>query len=321
MILINPISPVAFSIAGFGVRWYALAYIAAFVVGFWMFKRLTLSQSSINTGVSKANTTVEHCTLNFEHSKKYYDDLFTVLILGVIIGGRLGYCLFYNFGFFIAHPLEILAVWRGGMSFHGGLLGVVVSVFIFAVRTEKQKQSSKFKVQSSNNCTLHFALCTLKNAFGILDILAVVTPIGLFFGRIANFINMEVMGRATAQHWGVVFAGTGDIVPRHPSPLYEAGLEGILLFMIMFTLWKLQHRALKTSSVTHRVSRFTNTGVLSGIFAMLYAIFRFFAEQFRQPDAQLGFLAGTNWLTMGMILSMIMFAVGATVFVIAIRKK
>ncbi len=263
MIIIQPISAIAFSIGPVAIRWYALAYVAAFVLGFWMLKKLTSSS-------------------RIEMPKKSLDDLFTALILGVIIGGRLGYVLFYNLPFFLAHPLEIFAVWHGGMSFHGGLLGVMAAVFLFA-----RKQGLK--------------------TFAILDMLAVVAPMGLFFGRIANFINMEVMGRVTSQPWGVVFVGNPDTLPRHPSPLYEAGLEGILLFVIMLSLWrwtKLRERA----------------GALSGLFAILYGVFRIFAEQFRQPDTQLGFLMG-NWLTMGMVLSGAMIIAGAVVFAVAERKK
>jgi len=264
-IIIDPISPVAFSIAGFAVRWYALAYVAAFVLGAWLFRKI--SQHGKNKILS---------------SKKSFDDLFTAMILGVIIGGRLGYVLFYNLPFFIKHPLEIFAIWNGGMAFHGGLLGVIVAAFLVA-----RKQKIK--------------------TFSILDLLTVVAPIGLFFGRIANFINMEVMGRETAQPWGVVFNGATDMTPRHASPLYEAALEGLLLFVIMFCLWKftkLRERA----------------GALSGIFAILYACFRIFAEQFRAPDAQIGFL--TSWgLTMGQLLSAAMFVAGSIILTIAMRKK
>ncbi len=263
MIILQPISPIAFSLGPIVIRWYALAYVAAFVIGFWLLKRLSRSSSQV------------------EMPKKSLDDLFTALILGVIIGGRLGYVLFYNLPFFIRNPLEIFAVWHGGMSFHGGLMGVMAAVFLFA-----RKQGIK--------------------TFAILDMLAVVAPIGLFLGRIANFINMEVMGRVTMKPWGVVFAG-GDILPRHPSPLYEAALEGVLLFVIMISLWhwtKLKERA----------------GALSGLFAIFYGAFRIFAEQFRQPDAQLGFLMG-DWLTMGMVLSAGMIIAGVFVFAVAEKKK
>ena len=251
MILIHPISPIAISLFGLNIRWYAIAYIAAFVIGFQIFKKLTK-----NSKLSGIN----------------YDDLLSYVILGVIIGGRVGYVLFYNLPFFMQNPLEIFAVWHGGMSFHGGLAGVIGGVFLFARRLK--------------NLT--------SPALQILDRIAIVAPIGLFFGRIANFINMEVMGRATDVAWAVVFSGI-DSTPRHPSPLYEAALEGIILFLIMWNLRNKNWRA----------------GTLSGIFAIFYGIFRIFCEQFRQPDVQLGFLLGTNWLTMGTILSLAMIIIGA----------
>ena len=273
-IVVSPISPVAFSVFGLDVRWYALAYVAAFVIGYFMLRAFVRQPNS---------------QINLD--KKQLDDLLTAIILGVIFGGRLGYVLFYNLPFFLAHPLEIFAVWHGGMSFHGGLVGVITAVFLFAWRRNRRGELTGG---------------TYNAAFNILDILAVVAPIGLFFGRIANFINMEVMGRPTSVPWAVVFAGGSD-VPRHPSPLYEAATEGILLFIIMYCLY-----------------RFTNLrrypGALGGMLAMLYAVFRIFCEQFRAPDAQIGFL--TSWgLTMGQLLSGIMFVAGATIFAIAFRKK
>lgn len=263
-ITITPISPVAFSIFGFDIRWYALAYIAGFVIGYVLLKRFMRSPDS-----------------EIQMSKKQLDDLFTAIILGVIIGGRLGYVLFYNLGFFLSHPLEIFAVWHGGMSFHGGLLGVVIATMLYA---KKEK----------------------KNPWHILDLLSVVAPIGLFFGRIANFINMEVMGRPTDSPLGIVFKGYSEI-PRHPSPLYEASTEGILLFIIMFSLYK------ATKLRKH-------AGALSGILAMSYATFRIICEQFRAPDVQIGFL--TSWgLTMGQLLSGVMFIAGLIIFSVAIKKK
>lgn len=263
-IVLDPISPVAFSVFGLDIRWYALAYVAAFVVGYFVFKHLISRRDAV-----------------FSLDKKQLDDLLTAVILGVIIGGRLGYVLFYNLAFFLAHPLEIFAVWHGGMSFHGGLLGVIAAVFLFARK---------------NN----------KSALSILDIMSVVAPIGLFFGRIANFINMEVMGRPTTSPLGVVFTGDTPI-PRHPSPLYEAATEGLLLFIIMFCLYRF------TKLRNH-------PGALGGIMGMTYAVFRMICEQFRAPDAQIGFL--TSWgLTMGQLLSAIMFFAGACIFAFAMRKK
>ena len=261
-IIIDPISPVAFSVLGFPVRWYALAYIAAFVVGYVALKYMMRSPRS-----------------PIKLSKKELDDLLTWLILGVIIGGRLGYVLFYNLPVFIAHPLEIFAVWHGGMSFHGGLIGVIVATFGFARRWMRG---------------LH-----------ILDMLAVVAPIGLFFGRIANFINMEVMGRPTDSALGVIFRGVSDTA-RYPSPLFEAATEGLLLFIIMCCLYRMTNLR-------------TRAGTLAGIMGALYAVFRIFCEQFRAPDAQIGFL--TSWgLTMGQLLSGIMFFCGVGLIVLAMRR-
>lgn len=265
-IVVDPISPVAFSVFGLDVRWYALAYIAGFVIGYFIFRRLSNRPDS---GLSI--------------SKKQMDDLLSAVILGVILGGRLGYVLFYNLPFFLAHPLEIFAVWHGGMSFHGGLIGVIIATLLTARK-------------------IGF------NAWRLLDLMSVVAPIGLFFGRIANFINMEVMGRPTSRPWGVVFNGTGDIIPRHPSPLYEAATEGVALFVIMYCLYRF------TGLRRH-------PGALAGMLGMLYAVFRIFCEQFRAPDVQVGFLFGTNWLTMGQLLSAAMFFAGATIFTFALRKK
>ena len=263
-ITINPISPVAFSIFGLDIRWYALAYVAAFVIGYWLFCRLMRRADSV-----------------VSLSKKQMDDLLTAIIIGVIVGGRLGYVLFYDLGYFLSHPLQILAVWHGGMSFHGGLIGVIMATFIYGHR--------------------HTV-----NAWKILDLLAVVAPIGLFFGRIANFINREVMGRPTDVPWAVVFNGDTPI-PRHPSPLYEATTEGILLFAIMYCLYR--YTSLKK-----------RPGALAGIMGMGYAVFRMICEIFRAPDAQIGFL--TSWrLTMGQLLSLIMLFAGGAIFIFAIRKK
>ncbi len=270
-IIINPINPVAFSVFGLPIRWYALAYVASFTLGFVLFKYLVRRNDS-------------QIYLN----KKQLDDVLSAFILGVIIGGRLGYVLFYNFSYFFAHPLEIFALWHGGMSFHGGLLGVIVATFLFA---RKQKFPDK---------------SVARNGLRILDLLATLAPLGLFMGRIANFINMEIMGRPTDSPLGVVFRGRTDI-PRHASPLYEAALEGVVLFIIMGILYN------KTNLKKY-------PGALGGILCALYAVFRIICEQFRQPDAQIGFL--TSWgLTMGQMLSGIMFAAGLTIFICAVRKN
>lgn len=262
-IVINPISPVAFSVFGLPIRWYALAYIAAFVVGYFLFRAFARRPDS-----------------DLNMSRHELDDMFSWIILGVIIGGRLGYVLFYNLPFFISHPLEIFAVWHGGMSFHGGLAGVVGAAFLFARSWSR--------------------------GLRVLDLISVVTPIGLFFGRIANFINMEIMGRPTDSRIGVFFRGVSD-VPRHPSPLYEAATEGLLLAIIMLGLYRYT-----------KLRKYP--GALCGAMAMFYAVFRIICEQFRAPDAQIGFL--TSWgLTMGGLLSGVLFLCGAGLFFAAIRRR
>ena len=262
-IIIDPISPVAFSVAGFPVRWYAVAYIIAFISGYLILRWIGRSKNA-----------------ELRLSKKELDDLLTAVILGVIVGGRMGYVLFYNLPYFMAHPLDIFAVWHGGMSFHGGLLGVIIAAIIFAKKWRR--------------------------ALKVLDLISVVAPIGFFFGRIANFINIEIMGRPTDSALGVYFTGVSD-VPRYPSPLFEAATEGVLLFGIMCCLY-----------------RFTNLrkypGALCGAMAMFYAVFRIVCELFRAPDAQIGFL--TSWgLTMGQLLSGILFIAGATFFATALHQR
>jgi phosphatidylglycerol:prolipoprotein diacylglycerol transferase len=269
-IVLDPISPVAFSVFGLPVRWYALAYVMGFVLGFWLLKVLTRKDDS-----------------EIYLTRKQLDDLLTFLVFGIILGGRLGYVLFYNLPFFIHNPLEIFAIWHGGMSFHGGLLGVIIATMLF-VRKQRFSDAS-----------------IMRNSLRVLDLLAVAVPIGLGLGRIANFINMEVMGRPTNSPFGVIFRG-GPEFPRHPSPLYEATLEGLVLFVILFTLYK------KTN-----LRRYP--GAISGLLCVFYGVFRIFCEQFRQPDAQIGFL--TSWgLTMGQLLSGIMVIIGLVVFVLAIKK-
>ncbi len=270
-IIINPIDPVAFEVFGLPIRWYALAYIVAFVSGFYAMKYFTSRKDA-----------------EMPLTKKQMDDFLSYFVLGTILGGRLGYVLFYNLPFFLHHPLEIFALWHGGMSFHGGFLGAIATTFLF-VKNQHFKNGS-----------------ILRNSFKILDILAVLSPIGLALGRIANFINMEIMGRATDSKLGVVFIGQTDI-PRHPSPLYEFALEGVALLIIMLILYR------KTNLRKY-------TGALSGIFCILYGVFRIFCEQFRQPDAQIGFL--TDWgLTMGMALSCGVIVLGITVLTCALRKN
>lgn len=245
-----PIDPVLISLGPFAIRWYALAYILGIVLGWRLVRRI----------VQRPGWRVK---------PEAVDDLVFYVTLGVILGGRLGYVLFYQPDHYLDRPLELLAVWRGGMSFHGGLIGVLVATFLFARRRE-----------------LAF--------FELTDALAVVTPIGLFLGRLANFVNAELWGRMTDVPWGVIFPAAGA-VPRHPSQLYEAGLEGLVLFAVMLWAARGPHPP-------------EDCGKLSGIFLVGYALARICGELFREPDVQIGYLAGG--VTMGQLLSLPMLLFG-----------
>jgi phosphatidylglycerol:prolipoprotein diacylglycerol transferase len=248
--------PVAVQIGPFAVRWYALSYIAGLLIG-WSYCRW-LTRRPPHT-----------------ISKQQIDDFLLWATLGVVLGGRIGYILFYNPGFFLAHPLQMLVVWQGGMSFHGGLIGVILAMILYT-----RKIGQPF--------------------FALADIVACATPIGLFLGRLANFVNGELYGRETDVAWAMVFPNDPLHLPRHPSQLYEAFLEGVVLFIVMFAL-----------------ARFTSAkgklGVLSGAFLIGYGICRILAELFREPDAQLGFLF--SGITMGQLLSVPMLVIG-TLFIL-----
>lgn len=249
------IDPIAVSIGPLAIRWYALAYIGGLMLGWWYAR--TLVRSPALWGGVKAP------------SEPDLDDLLVYMALGIVIGGRLGEVVFYNLPYFLQNPTEILQVWRGGMSFHGGLIGAALAAMLFA----RNK-----------------GLLTLS----VFDLCSTVVPIGLLLGRIANFVNSELWGRATDVPWAVVFPNGGP-VPRHPSQLYEAVLEGLVLLV---ALW-----------VAARRFGFRNPGRLSGMFGMGYGIARFVVEFFREPDDHIGFLFG-GWLTMGMLLSLPVFAAG-----------
>lgn len=244
------IDPVAIAIGPIAIRWYALAYIAGLLIG-WRYV---------------VGLTRRHALGLDERS---IDDLLVWVAFGVILGGRFGYVLFYRPDYYAQHLLEIPMVWKGGMSFHGGLLGVAVSLALFA-RTKGV------------------------NPLTVGDLVAAAAPIGLFFGRIANFINGELWGRPTDVPWGMIFPMAGP-EPRHPSQIYEALLEGLLLFVV---LW----------FIARRRETWARPGLLAGYFLMGYAITRSIAELFRMPDAFLGFLAAG--LTMGQLLSLPMFLIG-----------
>lgn len=244
------IDPVLISFGPFAVRWYSLAYIAGLVLGWRLIRHLAV-KPAYNINPNKV------------------DDFIVWATLGVILGGRIGYILFYNFSYFAENPLKIFMVWEGGMSFHGGFLGVVIATLFF--------------------CRQHRI-----NFFKLSDLLACATPIGLFFGRIANFINAELFGRVTNVPWGVVFPNSGP-APRHPSQLYEAALEGLLLFVVINIM-------ARYSAVQNR------RGFLTGAFLSGYAASRIFVELFRQPDAHIGLLLLN--LTLGQWLSLPMLAAG-----------
>jgi phosphatidylglycerol---prolipoprotein diacylglyceryl transferase len=249
------IDPVLIEIGPFAIRWYALAYIVGLVAG-WRYVRWLVQRPGWRL------TPLE------------VDDLLLYVTLGVVLGGRLGYVLFYRPDHYLSHPLEALAVWQGGMSFHGGALGVILAMWLSA----RMRRRSFVEIGDAVVCAI---------------------PIGLFLGRVANFINGELFGRTTDVPWGMVFPHGGP-EPRHPSQLYEAALEGIVLFAVLAAFaWR---------------PRDPNTaGRLSGIFLIGYALARSFAELFREPDAHLGFLWGA--LTMGQLLSLPMLVVGLALVV------
>ena len=261
------IDPVAFSVGPVVVRWYALAYIVGLLGAVWYAKRL-VRNSDLWPGMQPSAT------------PEQIDDLLLWTTIGVVLGGRLGYVLFYNPAHFAANPAEIFQVWSGGMSFHGGFLGVVVACLIYGRR----------------------------HGIGLgrlLDLAAAGVPIGLGLGRLANFINGELYGRASDVPWAMVFPGGGPDA-RHPSQLYEAVLEGLLLFLAV-------------RLATHRWKALPRAGAAAGVFAMWYGASRFVVEFAREPDAHIGYLAG-GWLTMGMVLSLPLIAVGVWLWVRAGRQ-
>ena len=246
------IDPIAIHLGPLAIRWYSLAYVTGILGGWWLISRELAARPLANL------------------SKKAFDDTIMWAVIGIILGGRLGFVLFYKPGYYLENPGQILHVWEGGMSFHGGLLGFILAFFLFC---------RKYHI----------------NFLSLMDLMASVAPVGLFCGRIANFINGELYGRVTDSPLGMVFPHGGEL-PRHPSQLYEAGLEGVVLFCLMFWLLK------KTNARE-------TPGFLCGAFLCGYAISRVIVECFREPDSYLGFIAGPA--TMGQILSLPMLLLGA----------
>ncbi len=253
---IHNLDPVLLNFGPISIKWYSLAYIFGILIGWWYGKLIISKKIHI---------------LKNKFEPKTFDDLITYLIFSIILGGRLGYVIFYNFAYYLKNPIEIFKLWEGGMSFHGALIGIILGTFLF---------SKKNNIQT----------------FFLLDIIACVAPIGIFLGRIANFINGELFGKATNVYWGVIFPKIDDLI-RHPSQLYEAILEGIILFLIInFIFFKKNYKI----------------GNSSSFFLIFYGIFRIFAEFFREPDIQIGYLFGS--VSMGMLLSAFMIFAGTILY-------
>jgi len=259
--------PVLIEIGPFSLRWYALAYIVGIFLGWWYAKRLVGNQRLWGPAGSPM-------------TPADIDDFVVWCTLGIILGGRIGYVLFYDLPRYTAHPLEVFALWQGGMSFHGGFLGTVLAMVLFS-RVRRIP------------------------TWSLIDVIAPSVTFGLFLGRLANFVNGELFGRVTDVPWAIIFPAGGP-EPRHPSQLYEAGLEGVALFIVLRIL-------------THRYHKLQTPGFVSGAFATGYGVARTFVEFFRQPDIQIGYLAGG--LTMGMLLSIPMIFAGIALMVWASRRK
>jgi phosphatidylglycerol:prolipoprotein diacylglycerol transferase len=255
------IDPILISIGPLAIRWYALAYIVGIIAG-WFYARAIIKSERLWGG------TAPFTVLDF-------DDFVVWITLGIILGGRTGYVLFYNLPHFAAHPAEIFQIWTGGMSFHGGVTGCIVAVILFAWRR-------------------HISTLSLG------DVTCAVAPIGLFLGRIANFINGELWGRPTDVPWAMIFPYGGP-QPRHPSQLYEASLEGVALFIVLALLV--------------RAGALKRPGIVTASFFIGYGVARTACEFFREPDVQLGFLWGSGWLTMGMLLCIPLILAGIALLV------
>jgi len=254
---IHNLNPVLINLGFLEIRWYSLAYIFGILIGWWIAKRII-------------NFKIKNEVVSFD--LKIFDDLISYIIISIILGGRIGYIIFYNGSYYFNNPINIFKIWEGGMSFHGALIGVIIGTYLF---------SKKIKI----------------NTFFFLDIIASVAPVGIFFGRVANFINSELYGKPSNFFWSVTFPKI-DMLARHPSQLYEALLEGLVLFLILITV------ILKKS---------IRIGLCSSLFMILYGVFRILAEQFREPDAQIGYLF--NLFSMGSFLSFTMILAGLFIFI------
>ncbi len=255
---INNLDPVAIQFFSIDIRWYSLAYISGILIGWFLSKKVFITDI---------------------HIREKFDDFIAYLIIGIILGGRFGYIIFYNYEYYLDNLLDVFKIWEGGMSFHGGLLGVIIVSILFAKK---------------NN----------QDAFSYLDIVSFVSPIGIFFGRIANFINSELYGVETNLPWAVKFVQVDNLF-RHPSQLYEAFFEGFILFLIL-TFFKTKGFA-------------KIPGLISGLFLIFYSIFRFIIEFFRVPDEQLGYILFN--LTMGQMISFMFLLIGIYLVIIKYEIK
>jgi phosphatidylglycerol:prolipoprotein diacylglycerol transferase len=249
---IHNLNPVLISFGFFEIRWYSLAYIFGILIGWWIAKKIISFK-------------IKNKTIDFDG--RIFDDLISYIIISIILGGRLGYVIFYNLSYYLINPLDIFKIWLGGMSFHGALIGIVLGTYLFTRKTKI-------------------------NFFFFLDVIACVAPVGIFFGRLANFINGELYGKPSNFFGSVIFPKI-DNLSRHPSQLYEAILEGLTLFVILIIM--IYRKEIKT-------------GMVSAFFMILYGFFRIIAEQFREPDPQIGYLF--DLFTMGSILSFSMILIG-----------
>ena len=256
------LDPVLLNFGFIEIRWYSLAYIFGILIGWWLGKKIINHIHRYN---------------EIKFNLKDFDELITYIIISIILGGRFGYIIFYNLEYYISNPFDIIKVWEGGMSFHGALIGIILGTYLFSAK---------------KNVKIFF----------LLDIIACVSPIGIFLGRLANFINAELVGKVTTMSWGVIFPNFG-VLPRHPSQIYEAFLEGAVLFLILnIIIFKKEYRL----------------GTCSYLFLILYGIFRIISEFFREPDSQVGYIF--NLFSMGSVLSFLMVIIGFIMFNI-FRKK
>jgi phosphatidylglycerol:prolipoprotein diacylglycerol transferase len=263
--IIHNFDPVLIDLGFFQIRWYSLAYILGIMLG-WIYANKIIRLTSSNKYNFKQVATAQ------------FDNLIVYLVIGIILGGRLGYVIFYNLEYYTQNLLEVFKLWQGGMSFHGGLIGIIISTILFSKKTKT-------------------------NFFHLSDIVSCVAPIGILLGRIANFINGELYGKITTLPWGVIFPYAGNL-PRHPSQIYEAILEGIFLFLII------NYLALKKELLFKK-------GFVSAYFLIFYSILRILSEIFREPDVHLGLLF--NYFSMGTALSLLTIMIG--LFIILYIKK